>query len=365
MNQLLNHIKHRIDAEGPLSVADYMMEALTHPEYGYYIKGDPLGKRGDFITAPETSQMFGELIGLWCASVWEQMGSPSNINLVEIGPGRGTLMSDSLRALSIAPDFLKAITIFMIETSPILRKRQKRNLKAINHDIKWCCNFKDIPGGPFILIANEVIDVLPIRQFEKSDLGWFERKVGCDENGNLTWEIDKDQIIGANLIPPNIFDSKEGSIFEFGEEGTNLVRDISASVTKFGGAALIVDYGYLKTTVGDTLQGMRKHKYHNVLSDPGYVDLTSHVNFEHIAHSARVAGGQVYGAISQRDYLLQLGILIRANLLKKTASVRQRSDVLAGLKRLIDVDEMGGLFKVLAITGPSQPVPEGFMKFVN
>ncbi len=360
MTELLEHIKNRIRTEGPLSVEDYMSEALANPTHGYYMTGDPLGRQGDFVTAPEISQMFGELIGLWCATIWEQMGSPANINLIEIGPGRGTLMSDSLRALSGVPDFLAACRIYMIENSPSLQRRQKRNLKVLNLDIQWRSNIKDVPAGPFILIANEVIDVLPIRQFEKSELGWLERKIDCDSSGNLVWVLEQRPISEGNLIPRELIGSTKGSVFELGQKGMLLVKDITQSVVQFGGAALIIDYGYSKNGVGDTLQGIRKHCYHNVLRDPGEVDLTAHVDFESLAHFVRAAGGTVHGAISQRHFLVRLGILNRANLLRTTASIHQRSDILAGLKRLIGVDEMGDLFKVLAITHPDQPVPEGF-----
>ena len=235
----------------------------------------------------------------------------------------------------------------------------------MNLDIQWHSSIKDIPEGPFILIANEVIDVFPIRQFEKSDLGWLERKVDCDNIGNLAWVLDKSPVDEKNLIPSKLIGSKKGSIFELGQKGMLLVKNITQALVQFGGAALIIDYGYCRTGVGDTLQGIRKHDYYDVLCDPGEVDLTAHVDFESLAQHVRAAGGAAYGAVSQRNFLVRLGILNRANLLKTSASICQRSDILAGLNRLIGVDEMGDLFKVLAITPPDQPVPEGFRGIEN
>jgi NADH dehydrogenase [ubiquinone] 1 alpha subcomplex assembly factor 7 len=360
MSELLDYLKKRIAAEGPLSVADYMTEALANPKHGYYMTGDPLGKQGDFITAPEISQMFGELIGLWCAITWNQMGSPSKINLIEIGPGRGTLMVDALRALKMAPTFLEAIDIHLIETSPVLQKRQKRNLKALDVDINWHQSFSQVPEGPFILVANELIDALPVRQFEKSIAGWGERKVGCDDSGNLHWMLDQSVAIPDVYIPPALSSSPPGSIFEFCQSGIALVTSIAESIAKFGGAALFIDYGHDQSGIGDTLQAVKDHRYHDVLLDPGKADLTAHVDFEQLAENARGAGALAYGAITQRDFLRPLGIEHRAKQLKKAASTGQVPEVLSALNRLIGEDEMGTLFKVLAITHPDMPVPEGF-----
>ncbi len=360
MNDLLEHLKKRIAAEGPLSVADYMSEALANPKYGYYMTGDPLGKEGDFITSPEVSQMFGELIGLWCAVTWNQMGSPQKINLIEMGPGRGTLMVDALRALVMAPTFLDAIDVHMIETSPSLQKRQKRNLEALDVDIQWHKSFADVPEGPFILIANELIDALPIRQFEKSVAGWGERKVGCDPEGNLIWMLDQSAVVPEMFIPPALTASPPGSIFELCQSGVSLVTSISESIAKFGGAALFIDYGHSQSAIGDTLQAVKDHQYHDVLLDPGDADITAHVDFERLAEAARAAGAFSYGTITQREFLGPLGIQHRAKQLIKAASTRQKSEVISATNRLIGEDEMGTLFKVLAIAHPDQPVPEGF-----
>ena len=360
MSELLQHIKARIESEGPLSLSDYMSEALFNPDFGYYMTRDPLGKRGDFITAPEISQMFGELIGLWCAVIWEKMGSPSKINLIEIGPGRGTLLADALRAVSAIPRFLDAINIHLIETSPSLQKRQKRNLEALNFNIEWHESFLDVPDGPFILIANELFDVLPIRQFVKLPNNWVERKVGCNGQGELTWLLDADCLISENLIPRRLIRSAIGSVFELCEIGEDLIRSITESITKFGGAALVIDYGHLASGVGDTLQGVKDHNYFDILSEPGRVDLTAHVDFECLARKANSTGGLVCGPVTQREFLRRLGIETRAYQLKDVASTCQKSELLTSLNRLIGVDEMGDLFKVMAITHLDPLSIEGF-----
>jgi NADH dehydrogenase [ubiquinone] 1 alpha subcomplex assembly factor 7 len=360
MSDLLDHLKRRIAAEGPLSVADYMAEALANPKHGYYMTGDPLGKQGDFITAPEISQMFGELIGLWCAITWDQMGSPQKIKLIEMGPGRGTLMVDALRALVMAPTFLDAIEIHMIETSPSLQKRQRRNLEALDVDIQWHESIADVPEGPFILFANELIDALPIRQFEKSVAGWGERKVGCDDYGDLIWMLDQSAVAPEAFIPSALKQSAPGSIFEFCQPGINLITSIAEQIVKFGGAALFIDYGHSQSGIGDTLQAVKDHDYHDVLRDPGKADLTAHVDFQRLAESAAAAGALTYGPATQREFLRPLGIDHRAKQLLKAASTGQKSDVISALNRLIGPDEMGTLFKALAIASPDQPALEGF-----
>tara|TARA_B100000315_G_scaffold209813_1_gene205759 strand:+ start:651 stop:1739 length:1089 start_codon:yes stop_codon:yes gene_type:complete len=360
MNELLDHLKKRIAAEGPLSVADYMAEALANPKHGYYMTGDPLGKAGDFITAPEISQMFGELIGLWCAVAWQQMGSPEQIKLIEIGPGRGTLMADALRALPMVPEFLAAIEIHLIETSPSLQKRQQRNLASLDANIVWHEGFADVPEGPFILFANELFDALPIRQFEKSVAGWGERKVGCDDAGDLIWLLDQSAAIPPAFIPPKLADAPPGSIAEFCQMGVTLTTAIAESIAEFGGAALFIDYGHDQSSIGDTLQAVKDHQFHDVLLDPGDADLTAHVDFERLAESARGAGASAFGAITQADFLRRLGIEQRAQQLRDAASTRQKTEIISSLNRLIGADEMGTLFKVLAITHPDQPIPEGF-----
>ena len=360
MCDVLKHIKNRIDVEGPLSVSNYMAEALFNPKYGYYMTGDPLGKEGDFVTAPEISQMFGELIGLWSATVWEAIGSPKRINFIEMGPGRGTLMADAVRSISSIADFAKAVDIHLIETSPSLQRRQKRNLKALGYNIKWHKNFLDIPEGPLIFIANELFDVLPIDQFQKSKNGWKERKIGYNLTGELTWILDQNRLISEELIPQQLLHSEVGSVFERSQIGIELISNITKSVVKHGGAALIVDYGHIKSGIGDTLQAVKNHSYFDVLSEPGTADLTAHVDFECLVDNVIINGGLNLGPVTQRDFLRRLGIETRAGQLKNVASTRMKSEVLAGLNRLIGINEMGNLFKVLAITKPDQNYLEGF-----
>ena len=360
MNELLEKIRKRIIKDGPLSLADYMSTSLVEPEYGYYMNGDPLGKKGDFVTAPEVSQMFGELIGLWCAITWHKIGSPDKIKIIELGPGRGTLMVDALRALKLAPTFLDAIEIHLVEVSPSLRKRQERNLKSLGFDFYWHNKYEDVPEGKFILLANEFLDALPVRQFEKNNVGWAERMITINRKGELIWELDKFSDKISIPIPPNLILSPVGSVFEYSEATKKLITVVTESVVKNEGAALFIDYGYSKSAIGDTLQAVKNHKHHDPLTDPGNLDLTAHVDFGMLASTARKLGGRVYGPINQRDFLRPLGIEHRAKQLLKTASTRQKADILEGLKRLISLDQMGGLFKVIAIGHAKHPAPEGF-----
>jgi len=360
MTELFEKLKKRIANDGPLSLAEYMSVSLVEPEYGYYMNGDPLGKKGDFVTAPEVSQMFGELIGLWCAIVWHKMGSPNKIKIIELGPGRGTLMVDALRALKLAPTFLDAIEVHLVEVSPALRKRQERNLKSLGFDFYWHNKFEDVPEGAFILLANEFLDALPIQQFEKSNVGWVERMITIGRMGELIWELDKFSEGKSLPIPPNLMLSPVGSIFEYSEVALELITAVTESVLKYEGAALFIDYGYTKSVIGDTLQAVKNHKYHDPLNDPGNIDLTAHVDFDMLVCTARVVGGQVYGPVNQRDFLRPLGIEYRAKQLLKTASIRQKADILESLKRLISLDQMGGLFKAIAIGHAKHPAPEGF-----
>jgi NADH dehydrogenase [ubiquinone] 1 alpha subcomplex assembly factor 7 len=343
-----------------MSVASYMSEVLANPKYGYYMKGDPLGKAGDFTTSPEISQMFGELIGLWCAETWSQMGFPKKIKLIELGPGRGTLMVDALRALRIVPDFLAALEIHIVETSPELQKRQKRNLRALGINIQWHKDLTEVASGPFILIANELLDALPIRQFEMSDSGWGERKVACDENENLIWLLDKKTNITEKFIPPSLQNSEIGSIFELCHVAADLVSSVAREILKFGGAALFIDYGYIESAIGDTLQAVRNHRFCDVLKDPGDADLSAHVDFGYLTEQVRAIGTLHCDVILQGDFLTRLGIEHRASQLKKMASIREQSDIITGVNRLIGTEEMGSLFKVFVITHPDQLVPEGF-----
>ncbi|MGE5503496.1 MAG: class I SAM-dependent methyltransferase [Actinomycetota bacterium] len=346
-------LAERIRARGPISVAEYMAEALGHPEHGYYIRRDPFGRRGDFTTAPEVSQMFGELVGLWAAVVWQMMGAPGRVVLAEMGPGRGTLMSDLLRAAATVAPFRAAAEIHLVETSPHLRRRQEKTLAG--HAVTWHDRFDQLPDGPMILVANELFDALPIRQFEKRAGIWRERLVGLGDTGEFEF------IPGPEAAPPldqsMLDDAQDGSVAEWGEAGRALAAAMGARLARQGGAALIVDYGYDRSGIGDTLQAVRKHRFHPVLHDPGDADLTAHVDFAGLAESA--APSRAWGPVSQARFLTRLGIEARAAMLQRAAQPTVAADIAGQLQRLIDPAEMGTLFRVLALADPALPAPPG------
>ncbi len=359
MTELADLIARRIRATGPLTIAEFMAEALQHPRLGYYATRDPLGAAGDFVTAPEVSQVFGELIGLWCADVWAGMGRPDPVLLVELGPGRGTLMADALRALAVAPDFRHALRLHLVETSPTLRARQARTLGAA--EPIWHESLDQVPTAPLLLIANEFLDALPIRQFERRGGAWHERCVGLAPDGaTLAFVLDPSPSASASLIPPRFAAAPDGSVTEVRPAAIRLATDVARRLAADRGAALFIDYGHIESACGDTLQAVRQHRYHPVLAAPGSADLTAHVDFQAFADVARGAGARVCGPVTQGDFLRALGIEIRARQLLAEASPETRATIESGVHRLIDGGEMGTLFKVLALTHPDLPIPVGF-----
>ena len=358
MTALFDHIARRIGAEGPLRLDQYMTEVLAHPEHGYYMTGDPLGRSGDFVTAPEVSQMFGELIGLWCAHVWTQMGRPAKLCLVELGPGRGTLMADALRAAAGVDGFAEAAEAHLVETSPSLQKRQRRSLSGLAVPVTWHQRFSEVPGGPLLVIANEFLDVLPIRQFVRIAAGWAERCVTLDGGGqSLAWT---DQPVQS---PPDLAEAPIGDVMEISPPRAAAAAELAAAIAAHGGGALLIDYGHLESAPGDSLQAIKGHQYHNVLADQGEADVTAHVDF---AALAAVCGAvRVSGPVTQGAFLGALGIEARAAQLSANATPRQTGDILEGLKRLIAPAEMGTLFKAMALTNKRQPAPEGFGRSIT
>jgi len=344
------HLKALIAGEGPISVARFMAEALGHPEHGYYRHRDPLGAAGDFITAPEISQVFGELIGAWCAAVWAQAGRPDPVALVELGPGRGTLMADALRAVGmVAPEFDAALSVHLVETSPVLRAAQATALGARPD---WHEAIEEVPQGPTIVIANEFFDALPIHQFVRRGAAWHERLIGCDPAGAaLRFEVSA---IPSQFAPEGPPIAAEGDIVETSPASAAVMRTIAGRITAHGGAALIIDYGHAASAVGETLQAVRGHDYAPVLEAPGEADLTAHVDF---AALARVADGvAVFGPASQGVFLKALGIDARTQALAANASSTETRDaIVSGTARLTDPRQMGSLFKALALINP-QPV---------
>lgn len=358
MTPLENHIADLIRQGGSIPLDAFMDIALGHPEHGYYRTRDPLGRQGDFTTAPEISQMFGELVGLWCIDMWQKLGSPSSFNLIEFGPGRGTLMADALRAAKLVPAFEVAAKVTFVETSPILRTEQQERVP----NARWIEHSKDLPSGPSIFIANEFFDALSIRQFQKTNLGWQERCVTRSTSstvGGPDFEFClSDETTDPNLLPPDVHQAPEGSIAEICPHGQQIASNLSQHLATAPGAALIIDYGHSVSAPGDTFQALKGHAYVAPLSDPGEADLTAHVDFSALARAANNALS--YGPIDQGTFLRTLGIDARANVLSAKANERQQQDIRSALKRLTDPAAMGSLFKVMALTSKDIQAPAGF-----
>ena len=343
-----------------MPLADYMRLALTHPQYGYYIARDPIGAAGDFITAPEISQMFGELIGLWMAAVWQQMGSPENVRVIELGPGHGTLMIDAFRAAKLVKDFQAAVVLHLVEISPKLKEQQQRMLEALEMPMLWHNTLSDVPSGPNILVANEFIDALPVHQAIKQADGWHERIVEIAPDGSLAMGAANDPLPHFETsLPRQLRASAPGSIYEWRPDAIAL--EIGRRV-RSDGAALIIDYGHAQHGLGDTLQAVAGHSFSEPLRAPGHSDLTAHVDFMALAESAEIIGARIHGPVSQRDFLRRLGLEKRAATLKARAPRDKGNEIDQALSRLTAVGPggMGELFKVLAITDPKLGPLPGF-----
>jgi NADH dehydrogenase [ubiquinone] 1 alpha subcomplex assembly factor 7 len=357
---LARHFNELIRATGPVTVERWMADCLGHPEHGYYITRDPFGVDGDFVTAPEVSQMFGELLGLWCAQTWLQMGSPSPVRLVELGPGRGTLMADALRAAKALPAFLEAIDIHLVETSPVLRRKQKEALAG--HAVSWHDQFEDVPEGPALILANELFDALPVRQFIKQDLNWLERMIDMDPQSvdSFRFVTSPGPSPAASLLSIDLDYCADDSIAELCPAGIRLANSIGARLKDHGGAALIIDYGYRQSQSGDSLQALLHHEPHDVLAQAGEADITAHVDFSMLARSAAEAGAQVHPIVEQGLFLTALGLDQRAAALKASAPQDVASEIDAAHQRLTAPDQMGTLFKVMAISHPELGDLAGF-----
>jgi SAM-dependent MidA family methyltransferase len=334
-----------------MSVAEYMALCLAH----YYGTRDPFGAHGDFITAPEVSQMFGELIGLWAAAVWQQMGSPARVHLIELGPGRGTLMADALRAAKAMPKFREAISVHLIEISPVLKARQRKTLRDTGVPIEWYPDLQEVPAGPAIIIANEFFDALPVHQAVKHAGAWYERCVGIGANDKLEFTLAAEPL-SDDMVPAALRGAAEGSVFEWRDAaaGQALGRRVAQ-----GGAALVIDYGHTQSGLGETLQAVGAHAYADPLATPGEIDLTAHVDFERLIADATSAGSAAFGPIEQGEFLRRLGIEVRTAKLKANASPEQAAAVDAALARLTGrgSKQMGALFKVAAFASPGLALP--------
>lgn len=340
----------------PLTVAGYMQRCNQH----YYNSRDPLGREGDFTTAPEISQLFGEMIGLWAGIMCSarhsstseggaQTGQPESTHLIELGPGRGTLMADFLRTTQHIPGFHKSLSIHLVETSESLKATQKETLRDIQSAITWHDSIETVPAGYSIIIANEFFDALPIEQYIYHNGQWHERM------------IDQHGFTPGAPYPSLTLKAKEGDIFETSPASQTIMHSIASRIVEHGGAGLFIDYGHDEDeAIGDTLQAVKNHNYHSVLETPGEADLTAHVNFADLAHTASKAGATTWPLATQRQFLETMGIRMRAMQLMQTATPEQRTALQAGITRLLDPKEMGTLFKVLCITPNESQIPYGF-----
>jgi NADH dehydrogenase [ubiquinone] 1 alpha subcomplex assembly factor 7 len=338
----------QIRAGGPMSVAQYMTACLHDPLDGYYATRPALGEAGDFITAPLVSQMFGELVGLWMVEAWMALGRPSPVRLVEMGPGDGTLMSDMRRAQRVAPDFLAASEIWLVEVSEPLRALQA---KALDEPVRWVGSLAEIPGGaPILLVANELLDCLPPRQFIRTDDGWAERMVGLDDSDNLVFGLSRSPLDQA--LP----EAPAGSVLEHSPAQAALGAELGARLAADGGAALLVDYGRAEPGFGDTLQALRRHRKEDPLANPGEADLTVHADFPAVLAAAQAAGAEAAPLLTQGEFLVRLGIGARAEALANARPDRSER-IERQLERLVSPDQMGELFKVACLHQPGFKAP--------
>jgi len=358
MTPLAERLRSLIASNGPITIADYMAICLFDPDHGYYTTREPFGESGDFTTAPEISQMFGELIGAWTYATWQALDRPFPVTLAEIGPGRGTLMKDMLRTLrQIAPRLLDGATIALVETSPRLRAIQAETLKPFDLSVTWHKDVATLPQQPLILIGNELFDAVPIRQYVKKERAWHERMVALDVDDALCF-VAGPGAPDATLLPRDALTAPDGAIVELAPARSAVMAAIAAHFAAHGGAGLFLDYGYLSPAVGDTLQALRRHAFDEVLAAPGEADLTAHVDFAALAAVARAAGLHAQ-TTTQGDFLLALGLLERAGQLGAPLAASGREAIQDAVERLAGPHAMGTLFKVLAV-GPRGSTLPGF-----
>ena len=355
---IADKIARRIRAEGPLTVAAYMAMALHDPAAGYYARREPIGAAGDFTTAPEISQIFGELIGLWCAELWQQMGRPDPLILAELGPGRGVLMSDLLRAADALPEFRCALRLYLVEASPLLRAEQEYRLGQTRP--VWVQGVEDLPDGAILLIANEFLDALPIRQFVRGAVHWRERLVALDAEGRLTFADGPESVAATLLVPASLRDSPPGTVAEICPAALGLAHALGARFARQPGGALFIDYGHFPIGPGATLCAVSRHHLVSVLGVPGTADLSAHVDFAAFAEAARTGGAKTHGPLTQAWFLTALGAELRLTTLSARATPAQQQALQSGFKRLLHPDEMGERFKVMALVSPGLTTPAGF-----
>jgi len=379
LTPLARKLAVRIAAEGPVTLHDYMEACLYDPAHGYYKKRDPLGRSGDFITAPEISQVFGELTGLWAGETWRLMGQPGTVRLIELGPGRGTLMADALRALRVLPAFLQCATVHLVETSEPLRAAQEAALAGVSCPVCWHERIEEVPAGPAIAIANEFFDCLPVRQFAFDEAAqlWRERMVTL-KNGGFEFALSPDGVeapphsvslpegreaprttLGGNSGVPSPLgekdrtrgDFEDGAIFETRPGTARVLRSFAARAADAPLAALIIDYGYSQPAHGDTVQAVRQHRFAGLFEAPGEADLTAHVDFGSLVRQAEALGLAASGPMPMGEWLLRLGLETRARQLLRRASPEQAAEIQSRISRLVSPGQMGMLFKAVVLTG--------------
>jgi NADH dehydrogenase [ubiquinone] 1 alpha subcomplex assembly factor 7 len=352
-------IAELIAAQGPISVAQFMTIALLDPKEGYYATRDPFGAGGDFTTAPEISQMFGEMVGLWLVQAWADQGCPKHPRLVELGPGRGTLMADILRTAKVAPEFLAELDVVMVEASPVLQESQADKLRGLHADISWQHQFDDsLADRPLFLVANEFFDALPTRQYVKTERGWCERMI-TEKDGELAFALAPVPLPPA-AVPAGLEQAPQGGVHETSPASTALAEDIARIITARGGAALVIDYGYgERAGFAETLQAVGGHRFVDALAEPGEDDLSAHVDFAALAAAGKRGGASVFGPVTQGAFLANIGITERAEQLMKS-NPEEAKTLLAATERLIGHEQMGQLFKALAFLPPRISDAAGF-----
>ncbi len=361
MTSLGKLIGERIRERGPITVAGYMKVCLGHPAHGYYMARDPFGGKGDFITAPEISQMFGELLGLWVLAGWQAAGSATPVGIVEFGPGRGTMMADALRAASGFPDFAKAARVHLVETSPVLRQSQQAALEASGFAPRWHDTVEaalENSEGPLFILANEFLDAMPVHQFVLTDEGWRERMIDLDQEGAFTFSLSSDPPSDSFDILLRTRSNKAGEVVEICPTVVEQVAQCARALATRGGLALFIDYGHGKSAAGETLQAVKDHEYVSLLEYPGEADLTAHVDFEAVARAAMAGGAHAFGPLDQSEFLTRIGIGQRAARLA-SANPGHAEALKEALARLTHESRMGALFKVMAL-GPLGVTPPGF-----
>jgi NADH dehydrogenase [ubiquinone] 1 alpha subcomplex assembly factor 7 len=351
---LADQIDAQIRATGPMSIATYMGLCLSHPRHGYYAVSRPIGAEGDFITAPEISQMFGELIGFFFVNLWQQMGQPTSFTLLELGPGRGTLMADALRAAGKADGFLDALHLQLFEQNEVLRADQETRLSK--YSPYWTAEIDAVGDDPVFVIANEFFDALPIRQFVKADDGWHERLVGLKDNRRIFGLSPTP--LPESAAPTEVRGAHPGEVIEIGAAAVDAMQRLAHKVAVQGGAILAIDYGYPATQTGETLQAVRAHAFADPLENPGEADISAHVNFAVLAEAARATGLAVPSLATQGEFLLRLGIGERAKALAR-ANPAEAANVARAVERLTSPDQMGTLFRALCAHSPGLK-PAGF-----